>query len=333
MAKVTMQDIADQLNISKNSVSQALRGKSGVSDKTKALVKKTADELGYHYNFSGEPDDPQSRRTKKFLLLASSFALSQASFFGKILSSIENSVEQSGSQLRVIEITDQDIQEHILKNELTGQEWDGIFIMSHINDPFIEKVISFGCPCVLIDHHHPHFKADAILTQNQKGAYSAVEYLIQNNHKKIGFIGDISFSPSYNDRLTGYTKVLKDYSIEYDEHYVISDSKESQRNLYSRLDSLDDMPSAWFCVNSGLAFILNSYLHSKGYSVPEDVSILCFDDTEFTRLSQPQLTCISTDLGYMGKSAVDLMAYRISHPDNPHLEINIAPELIVRSST
>ncbi|MGX7393395.1 LacI family DNA-binding transcriptional regulator [Carnobacterium mobile] len=333
MTKITMQDVANYLNISKNSVSQALRNKNGVSEQTKLLVKQAAEELGYQYNFVEKKKESISSHPKEFLLLATTFALSQTSFFGIILSSIKKNVESSGNNLTVKEIKNFDFQDKDFQTKLSSTDWAGIFILSHIENTFIQNILSLEYPCVLVDHHHPHFKADAVTSQNITGAYTAVEYLIQLNHKKIGFIGEVTFSPSYDERQLGYMKALNDYSISFNNEYLITNIQEDQSKLYARLDALNNMPTAWFCVNSGLAFILNSYLQSKGYLVPDDISVLCFDDTEFTRLSQPPISCIATDLEFMGKTAVTLMEQRIESPNNPFVEVSITPELIVRTST
>lgn len=330
MEKVTMQDIANHLNISKNSVSQALRNKNGVSENTKKIVRQAAEDLGYFYNGQSLSSDYQH---KDFLLLATSFALTQISFFGEIITSLEKHAKIVGGTLTTLEIKNPDFQDAEIQNKLSQKKWDGIFILSHITNSFIQDIISLDYPCVVIDHHHPHFLADTVVTQNNKGAFSAVEQLIKLNHNKIGFIGDVNFSPSYEERLSGYLKALNLYDFPIDQDYILSDIKEDQSNLYSKLDSIHDMPTAWFCVNSGIGFILNSYFQSKGVRVPDDISILCFDNTEFTRLSNPKLSCIATDLDYMGKVSIDLMLERINNPNAPFIEVGINPELIIRDST
>lgn len=330
MEKVTMQDIANHLNISKNSVSQALRNKDGVSENTKKLVRQAADDLGYFYY--GQSSLPVYR-PKEFLLLATSFALTQISFFGEIITSMEKYAKIAKGTLTTIEIKNPDFQDTEIQNKLSQKKWDGIFILSHITNSFIQDIISLDYPCVVIDHHHPHFLTDTVVTQNNKGSFSAVEQLIKLNHNKIGFIGDVNFSPSYEERLSGYLKALSLYDLPVEQEYILSDIKEDQSNLYSKLDSIHDMPTAWFCVNSGIGFILNSYFQSKGVRVPDDISILCFDNTEFTRLSNPKLSCIATDLDYMGKVSIDLMLKRINNPNAPFIEVGINPELIIRDST
>ncbi|WP_088816409.1 MULTISPECIES: substrate-binding domain-containing protein [Listeria] len=328
MKKITMQDIADRLNITKNSVSQALGNKNGVSEKTKLAVFKMADELGYQY----KKEIAREVVKKRYALLASSFALAQKSFFGEIIASIKNQLLIEQAELFIFPIGEIEAEKGILPIELETEEWSGVFLLSHINTAYSLKVIELKHPTILIDHHHPHLKADAILTQNKDGAFLAVEHLIQKQHEKIGFLGDIQFSPSYAERFEGYKMALKTAEIPLNPAFTITRIKEEQTALYKTLDQLDEFPTAWFCVNSGLGFILNTYLQSKGYTIPQDFSIICFDNTEFTVLSNPKLTTMCTNLSAMGEKAVDLMNWRIRHSESEFVQLSIATELIERDS-
>ncbi|AIS62114.1 substrate-binding domain-containing protein [Listeria ivanovii] len=328
MKKVTMQDIADKLNITKNSVSQALGNKNGVSEQTKLAVFKMADELGYKY----KKEIAREVVKEKFALLATSFALSQRSFFGEIIDNMKQSIIARQGELVIFPVTDEEAELHQIPEQLQNENWTGIFLLSHINTEYSKQITMLGIPVVLIDHHDPHLKADAVISQNKDGAFTAVEFLIQNNHQKIGFLGDITFSPSYEERLEGYKKALNYYQIPFNEKHAITQIKEEQTSLYKTLDALDELPTAWFCVNSGLGFILNTYLQSKGYTIPNDISIICFDNTEFTVLSKPPLTTMCTNLSFMGEKAVELMYNRIRKPDDGFVHLALATNLIVRDS-
>ncbi|WP_317913833.1 substrate-binding domain-containing protein [Carnobacterium maltaromaticum] len=329
MSKVTMQDIAEHLAISKNSVSQALRNKNGVSQRTRELVHEAAEKLGYAYK---EKND-EGRLNLKFLLVATEFALSQTSFFGEIVSSIKETVEKNGNHLVVEAIYPEQVEQLILPNVFKEEKWAGIFILSHLSNEYSQKLIESNVPCVLVDHHHPHLKTDAVLTQNNDGAFLAVDYLLGRGHKQIGFIGNVEFSPSYAERLIGYEKALESQGIIPNKEHIFCDIKEDQAQLFERLTRLKTMPTAWFCVNSGLAFILNTFLQSQGFEIPGDSAILCFDNTEFTRLAQPQISSIATDLDYMGEKAVAVMEQRILEPDSAYVQVSILPELVLRAST
>src|ERR1700730_4660517 len=148
--KVAMQDIADRLNISKNSVSQALTGKPGVSHETRELVRRIAKEMGYQY--------PRSRQQKtkgkygNIALIASDFAFSKKSFFGEIYLSVEREVVNRGMNLQIQSINCSQKEQLILPSFIENKKVDGIIILSHISTEYINKVISTGIPTVLIDH-------------------------------------------------------------------------------------------------------------------------------------------------------------------------------------
>ncbi|WP_271004068.1 substrate-binding domain-containing protein [Listeria seeligeri] len=328
MKKVTMQDIADKLNITKNSVSQALGNKNGVSEQTKLAVFKMADELGYKY----KKEIAREVVKEKFALLATSFALSQRSFFGEIIDNMKQSITARQGELVIVPVTDEEAEAQQIPDLLMNENWTGIFLLSHINTAYSKQIIELDIPVVLIDHHDPHLQADAVISQNKDGAFTAVEFLIQNHHQNIGFLGDITFSPSYEERFEGYKKALGYYQIPFNEKYAITRIKEEQTSLYKTLDALDELPTAWFCVNSGLGFILNTYLQSKGYNIPRDLSIICFDNTEFTVLSKPPLTTMCTNLSFMGEKAVELMYNRIRKPDEGFVHLALATNLVVRES-
>lgn len=324
MKKSSMQDIADALGISKNSVSQALRNKPGVSQQTKLLVSNKAKELGYHYSA------PKEVYTMSFLLMATEFAFSQTSFFGEIVKSAESEALSNNIKLDTYNLTEENLNKLILPPTL--KNYDGVILLSHSRNKYIKKVIDTGVPVILVDHHNPELLADAILSKNTDGTFHAVSLLIKNGFKRIGFIGDIHFSPSYLERYRGYHRALTENELGIDSAIEITEIEESQGALFSQLKNIETMPEAWFCVNSGLAFMLNNYLQSSGYLIPNDISIICFDETEFTRMSVPQLTNVATDLQFMGKLAIRTLLHRISHPNEPFVHHQIVPKLNIRDS-
>lgn len=325
MKKVSMQDIADKLGISRNSVSQALRDTDGVSDETKKEVLKVAQELGYEYKRKIKITEQGS-----ILLLATSFALSQTSFFGEIIDSIKYQTTKNGFSLKIETITEQMIKNMELPKDIDTNA--GIILLSHSNNDYINKILNLKLPTILVDHHDPSLLVDTVLSKNTDGAYKATTLLIENQHKKIGFIGDVHFSPSYLERYRGYKRALDDAQLTREKNVEIISIEESQGALFKRLNDIQEMPDAWFCVNSGLAFMLNYYLQSSGYIIPNDISVICFDDTEFTRTANPTITNIATDLKYMGKLAVQILMKRIDGDTSPFVHTQIVPSLNIRES-
>jgi LacI family transcriptional regulator len=332
--KVSMQDIADRLNISKNSVSQALSGKPGVSEETRQLVQKVADELGYQYAGSRKQKQPEhTTGPKNIALIASDFAFSLVSFFGEIYLSVEKEVRDRGMNLFIESINSESKEKLILPSLLSNHQIDGILILSHISTDYIAKVIDTGIPTVLIDHHEPSLQADAILTNNRFGAFSAVEHLIQLGHQEIGFVGDVHFSPSYQERLDGYLLALRNYGLEPKHEFIFTNAQEDLGELNQYFEALDTKPSAWFCVNDGHGFLITSLLQQKGYKVPEDVSVCNFDNGQLSQIATPKITTMDIDLKYFGKKAVEQLWWRIHHRDEPIQEILLPTKLLVRDST
>lgn len=331
MAKrVTMQDIADQLNISKNSVSQALTGKPGVSEATRELINKKAVELGYQYSTVNKQKTEQY--TGKIALIASNLTFS-LNFFGEIYLTIEKEVKKQGMSL-VIQSIDHSSRDGLsLPSFVKDQSVSGIIILSHISTEYINRIIDSGIPTVMIDHHHPYNQADSILINNRFAAYKAVHHLIDLGHNSIGFIGAIDRSPSYQERYEGFMLALKEYGIKIDKKMLLTDVEETDEGISRAIETMTSLPTAWFCSNDGLGFLLLTHLQSKGINVPEDISICSFDNGQLSRLSNPKTTTMNVDLQLYGKRAVEQLFWRMKYPNEPVQEILLTSDLIVREST
>ncbi|SEN23182.1 substrate-binding domain-containing protein [Lihuaxuella thermophila] len=329
--KVTMQDIADRLNISKNSVSQALRGKEGVSEETRELIKRVAEEMGYQY--PGSRKQEKQGRTGNIGLIASDFVFYYKNFFGEIYLSIEKEVVKRGMNLHIQSINHDQKENLILPSFIENKMVDGILILSHISTEYINKVISTGIPTVLVDHHHPNIEADAVLTNNRFGAYLAVQHLIELNHRNIAFVGNVKYSPSYEERYEGYLLALQEYGIEPNEAFIFKNAEEKEEVILQYIKRLERQPTAWFCVNDGLGFLVNSCLRQQGIRVPDQASICSYDNGQLSKISTPKTTTVDIDLQLYGRRAVELLFWRMENKNEPFQEILLSSKVIIREST
>ncbi|MED2972851.1 substrate-binding domain-containing protein [Fictibacillus sp. B-59209] len=331
--KVSMQDIADALNISKNSVSQALSGKPGVSEATRRLVEKTAQEMGYSVRKSSVSAGVVGSGTGSIGLIASDYAFSLKSFFGEIYLSVEKEVTERGMNLLIQSINTVARDNLVLPSFIAEGKVDGVLILSHISTEYSNAVIATGIPTVIIDHHHPLIQADAILTNNRFGAYTAVKHLIELGHRNIAYVGNVRLSPSYQERLEGYRLALQEHGIELNEEFVFSDVLEDDQDVTRLVQGLDVQPSAWFCVNDGFGFFVRSALQQHGIAVPGEASVCSFDNGMLSRLSTPKITTMNIDLELYGRKAVEQLTWRMHYKDEPIIELLLPAELIVREST
>ncbi|MBH0156732.1 LacI family DNA-binding transcriptional regulator [Fictibacillus sp. 5RED26] len=329
--KVSMQDIADALNISKNSVSQALSGKAGVSPATRKKIQKTANELGYRYKTMASRSD--SHQTGNIGLIASDFAFSLQSFFGEIYLSVEKEATNRGLNVLIQSISNEMRDNLTLPSFIENKQVDGVLILSHISTDYMNKVISTGIPTVTIDHHHPLIQADAILTNNRFAAYTAVKHLIDLGHEKIAFVGDTRFSPSYQERLEGYLLALQEHKMAADDNLIFSSVEEDEKSVKDLITTVSTPPTAWFCVNDGLGFFVQSSLQRNGIHVPEEASVCSFDNGQLSRLANPKITTVDIDLQLYGRKAIEQLVWRMANEDEPITELLLPAKLLKREST
>ena len=211
---------------------------------------------------------------------------------------------------------------------------DGVIILSHLTDDYINAIIDTGIVTVVIDHHYPNIQADCILTNNRFGAYQITHHLIQLGHREIGFIGNVDYSPSYQERLEGYNLAYKKAGLNLpNAEFIKTDIVEKDEEVYTYLGSLDKQPTAWFCVNDGLSFYTYSYLQKNNFHIPNDVSLTCYDNGDLSRLANPRITTMDVDLDYYGKCAFNQLLWRMENPEHPFREILLPSTLLIREST
>ncbi|MFC0332446.1 LacI family DNA-binding transcriptional regulator [Paenibacillus sepulcri] len=331
--KVTMQDIADTLNVSKNSVSQALTGKDGVSEETRRLIAETAERMGYVYGNGRRTRIGETPGFGTIALIASDYAFSMKSFFGEIYLSIEKEVKNRGCELIIQPIGRENAQALYLPPFLQKQSVDGVLILSHITTNYINAVIDTGIPTVLIDHHDPDIQADSILTNNRFATYEAVRHLAELGHLYIGFIGNIDVSPSYYERLEGFRMAARRFGLEIRDEWMLTDALEESGFVLEKMTSLKQQPTAWLCVNDGLGFMVNSALQQLGLKVPDDASVVSFDNGYLSRLATPQITTVDIDLRLFGVYAVEQLFKRIAQPEQLCKETLLPTKLLVRDSS
>jgi LacI family transcriptional regulator len=335
--KVTMKDIAEKLNISINAVSLALNDKDGVSEKTKAEVIRIANELGYLKVSSSNNKD----KSKNICILIESRYFRDVYFYSKVIIGIENEARKNDYVI-IVSLLDKYTLE--VPTCITNKKVDGILIVGAINDNYLEKILKYNIPVVLVDHASFKLPTDAILTQNFFGSYKATNYLLEKGHKKIGFFGEIDLTLSFKERWLGYSECMRrfynyddkiinklfKYSIIKDvEKYVF---KKDYKKISEMILSLEELPTAFICSNDDAALTLFNSLNSLGIRVPDDISIIGFDDIELCSLVNPNLTTMRIEKELMGQKAVKRLLWRMENR-NAHIEhIKLDVKLIERGT-
>lgn len=336
--KVTMKDIAEKLNISINAVSLALNDREGVSDETRSAVFRTAAELGY---FEGSPVFAGGNISKNFCLMIENRYFKDMNFYSKVILGIESEARKNNYDI-IVNFMDRS--NFAIPAAVESRKVSGILIVGTIEDDYLERILNFKLPTVLVDHVSNILNVDSVLTQNMSGAYKAVDYLIKKGHKDIGFFGNINYLLSFRERWLGFYERINDekhesssITEELDKHSITGPveeyiSKKDYDSIAQLLRSVEKMPSAWVCSNDDGAIALYNALNILGLKVPEDVSVIGFDDIDLCNIISPHLTTIRVNKELMGQRAVRRLLWRMNHEKETWEHIRLGVSLIERDS-
>lgn len=327
MKKPTMQQIADQLDISKNSVSLALSGKPGISEELRKKIEATAKSMGY----VGNKNHRSSKGRMIGLIVREEIFLDQ-SFFGMVCLNIEREVKRRDGHLLIHSVEKEAAGKKILPKFITDNKVDGLLILSHLDLNYLNQLVNLDIPVLLIDHHHPALDVDSVLTDNRKGAYRAVKHILSKGIREIGFIGDVERSPSYSERYEGFVQALKEHHIEMNTDWVADNLTETKEELDQYFKGLPRLPECWFCVSDQYGFMVSRILTDYGYKIPGQYSIVGFDDSHYAKLAVPPLTTMAINTKYFAQQSVAQLYKRLEDKKPPFEKILLDTKLVERES-
>ncbi|MFA9396707.1 MAG: substrate-binding domain-containing protein [Clostridiaceae bacterium] len=326
---ITMQDIADRLNVSKVTVSKALADKEGVSEELKEKIKKLSDEMGYRYNTAAK-SIKNGCSYNIGVLVAHRFVSGTPSFYLSFYQAIAMELEKRGYYgiLQVLQTEDEE--QLNLPRVYYEKKVDGFIILGQINKEYIDLLKTIDIPAVFLDFYDEHDEFDSVVMDNFFSAYEITNYLFKLGHRNIAYVGDIYATSSIQDRFLGYYKSFLEHRMPLKEENIINDRDENGK--FVKLDLPKNMPDAFVCNNDDVAYNLINTLKDKGYKVPEDISVVAFDNTIYATISNPQITCIEVNVEEMARRAVKHIINRINKKSFTNGRFFIKGKIIYRDS-
>ncbi len=325
--RVTMQMIADKLGITKVSVSKAINNQPGVGSNLKKKVLATAREMGY------DADAKTARlAAKRFeLFIPKRFFLESDRFYTVIYYAISKHCKEQGIRLSLNVIGNSEEMMLTLPAVCFDDPPDGIFLCGELTAEYTATVLGLNIPAICIDFCHPGLPVDSIVIDNYYAAFCATNYLLTQGHQQIGFVGDISHTHSILDRYLGYTKALHLKGLPVVEAYhVVNNDRAGRYDPQHPLPS--PLPSAFLCHCDMAAYHLAMRLKAEGIPLPEQVSLLSFDNTDLCKRCVPALTTVDINKEQLAKAAFDRLLKRFNHPDAPGSRFVLETSLIIRDS-
>ncbi len=335
--KVTIDDIAQHSNASRTTVSLVLRDKPGISPETRQRVWSAAQALGYQRRAPSLV--PGQSVLHIGLILRSRNRAQQTDrlplvnrFYSWVLAGVEAAARPQRMNLlyATLPVDDNnhslDLPEHLLEQRL-----DGILLVGSFADETIAQVADRGARAiVLVDATAGAHRYDAVVSDNEAGAYTAVAHLIAHGHRRIAYVSPApEADPNFNQRRNGYCKALREHGLEAIAAPMShDDAAEAARTMLLRHPDV----TALFGCNDAFAIEAMRVAQMLGRRVPEELSVIGFDDIELATQVLPALTTMAVDKVTMGRLAVQSLTYRLEWPDAVKILTVLPPQLIERAS-
>ncbi len=317
--KVTMSDIAMRLDVSIVTVSKALAGKDGVGPELRRDILELAKELGYVQRISRPAEDMLPGLEAKLnhnigiLVPKNYFQNSNSYYFDLYQMLVKQLVDRGHFGIVEIVSNEEDLRcksPHFL----LGNHVAGIIVLGQFSKAYVEMLRSTGVPLICLDFNHSDEDEDAIVQDNITGGFMATEHLILQGHKKIAFLGSIRQTTSIMDRYLGYHKALLTYGLAGDYEYIIEDRNDA--GIFLEMKLPEDRPTAVFSNSDESAYLLMKQLEKEGIRVPEDLSIVGFDDSLYAKMTTPPLTTVKIDREVMCEITVQDILRKIEQKKN-----------------
>jgi LacI family transcriptional regulator len=335
-AQITLQAIARKSGVSLTTVSLVLRDKPGINEATRKRVLDAASALGYRrrLGFVSAPA-PLLRQVGVVLKAHAVDAHYTNQFYAPVLAGVEAACRrQQINMLYATVMVDIDNHPQDVPRMLLEGELDGVLLIGAFVDNTIEQLIQRrGMPVVLVDAYAPGASYDAAVTDNVHGAYEAVTYLIRHGHRHIGMVGSLPDAfPSIEERRRGYVQALLDNGISEryfaDSHLSTDEAAASTAELLRRYPHV----TALFCGNDITAVAAIQAARAAGRRLPEELSIIGFDNIDLAEHMMPALTTMHVDKAGLGRMAVQLLANRAEFPAAGCVTAALRPTLVERQS-
>ncbi|MDA5317674.1 substrate-binding domain-containing protein [Vibrio cholerae] len=327
----TMKDIARLAGVSTSTVSHVINKSRFVSDEIAERVNNAAQQLNYAP--SALARSLKMNRTKTIGMLVTT---STNPFFGEVVKGVERSCYHQGYNLILCNTEGDNQRMKASINTLLQKRVDGLLLMCSTLEG--EKLDVFDrypdIPIVVMDWGPILFASDKIQDNSLQGGYMAAKHLIECGHKEIGCITGPLIRHQAQMRYEGYKRALAEAGIAINPDWIVESDFECEGGYqaFEKLYQRGKLPSALFVSNDMMAMGVIQAASQRGLRVPDDLSLIGYDDVHIAKFMTPALTTIHQPKYRLGKAAVDTLLYRLENPDTTAQVVQLEPTLVVRNS-
>ncbi|SCW54622.1 LacI family transcriptional regulator [Lachnospiraceae bacterium C10] len=317
MAKnVKLSDIAERLGVSAVTVSKALSGKKGVSEDMRTRIIQLANELGYRQPSSGRQNTTVSKSCNIAVLIHERYLAKYDSFYLRLYQYIAACSASKGSFTLMEVVTGDAEKKCTMPMVIRENKADAVIILGKYSGKYVKALNGYlgQMPYVYLDNSNVNTDADSVISDSFYGAYYLTNYLFEMGHTGIGFVGNILGTTSITDRYLGYLKSLLEHGVDLRTDWIIDDRSEDTGIMYSS-DNLalpEQMPSAFVCNCDLAASTLIKRLENDGYKVPEDFSVVGYDNYLYPGMCDVKITTYEVDMEEMAMESLNILLKKMA---------------------
>jgi LacI family transcriptional regulator len=329
--KCTIKDIAELSGFSRSTVSRVLNNSENVDLATKEKIEQTIKQMCYTPSIIA-----RSLVRGQFNLIALIIGDISNPFYADLTKAIEEILYKEGHMIVLCHTNYDQTKEERYIEAVKEYNFAGVIMVTATEtESLVANLKSVKCPIVLVNRYLPSFETDTVLVDNYRGAYIATRHLIDLGHKNIAHIYGPQNSTASKERIRGYIDAMKEANLTVDESYLFpGDLKRASGISFAQylLESQKHITGV-FCSNDLTAAGVIDVMTENGKSVPDDLSVVGYDDSQVALNCRVKITTIQQSHYEMGKSAAQMILGRISDNNAPYRQIVFNPQLIIRDST
>lgn len=333
---ITIKDVAKVAKVTPSTVSRVIADHPRISPKTKQRVRKVMEDLGYQPNFKARSLATRSTQTIGLVMPNSTDKVFQNPFFPEVIRGISKVAHSTEYAIHFSTgETEEEIYEGVVRMVETGRVDGVILLYSRINDRVMNFLKDKKIPYTMIGKPYDHMdQISHVDNDNFSATKEATQYLLHLGHKKIGFVGGSNNLMVTLDRQKGYETALQDAGITICPDYLIHKEFliEGGQEAISELLSLKEPPTALVVADDLMAFGIINTLREMGILVPDDMSIVSFNNLLLSEISHPPLTSVDINIFSLGLQSAKSLIDMIQNPDEPAKRIIIPYKMIERNS-
>jgi LacI family transcriptional regulator len=335
MAKVKLDDIAKSAGVSKATVSNALNNRKGVGKETKDKIIKIAKELGYNKTNGSKSEELKSIRI--IIYKKHGYVVSDTPFFSNLLEGIQKECRDEGYEMMISHLSRNENNYKEIINNIRDDNSSGYLILAtEMLEEDLDDFNLLNKPVVLLDSFFKNRDYDQVVIDNYSASYRGTKRLIEKGHNNIGYLHSSVYINNFYYRKLGFEDSIKESGLEINEDYQFS-LEPTIEGSYQQMKEIlltqnPELPTSFFADNDIIAFGAVKALKEHGVKIPEEVSVIGFDDMPYCEICEPKMSTVKVHKQYLGEVAVKRLIEKIEYDDYVNQKIEVSTELIERNS-